>query len=84
MSEFWQDSLGVEKAFHESPSAPKTSASLLGPDGRIEGVVLTPSEYKKILYRSIKIPISDEELARRAKSKGVTTLAEIWKRLGVR
>jgi hypothetical protein len=42
-----------------------------------------PAElYKELVYGSIRIPYSDEEIARRRQEKGGRPLAEIWKSLG--
>jgi hypothetical protein len=42
-----------------------------------------PAElYKELMHGSIRIPYSDEEIARRRQEQGGRPLAEIWKRLG--
>ena len=55
---------------------------LCGPDGRVLGRYLPEEEYREILYGSVEIPYSEEEIARRRAERGGCTLAEIWKRLG--
>jgi len=50
--------------------------------GQVLGHCLPEAEYKKILYGSVQIPFSDDELARRRAQKGGCTLREIWDRVG--
>jgi hypothetical protein len=53
-----------------------------GADGRVLGRYLPEEEYREILYGSVEIPFSDEEIARFRAERGGCTLDEIWKRLG--
>jgi hypothetical protein len=39
-------------------------------------------EYKRLLYASFNLPLSDEEIERRLAETGGCTLDEIWKKLG--
>ena len=55
---------------------------LCGPDGRILGRYLPEDQYREILYGSVEIPYSDEEITRRRAETGGCSLEEIWKRLG--
>jgi hypothetical protein len=55
---------------------------LFGPDGQRLGRFLPESEYPKILYGSVDISLTDEELARRSAEPGGCSLDEIWKRVG--
>jgi hypothetical protein len=55
---------------------------LCAADGRILGRYLPEEEYRQILYGSVEIPFSDEEIARLRAEHGGCTLDEIWKRLG--
>jgi hypothetical protein len=55
---------------------------LCGADGRILGRYLPEEEYREILYGSVEIPYSDEEIARRRTETGGCSLEEIWKRVG--
>jgi hypothetical protein len=55
---------------------------LCGPDGKVLGRYLPEQEYRKILYASVVIPYSDEEIARRRAQRGGCSLEEIWKRVG--
>jgi hypothetical protein len=57
---------------------------LCGSDGRILGRFLPEDEYRAILYGSVEIPYTDEEIARRRAERGGCSLEEIWKRLGRR
>jgi hypothetical protein len=55
---------------------------LCGADGRILGRYLPENEYREIMYGSVEIPYSDEEIARLRAERGGCTLEEIWERLG--
>jgi hypothetical protein len=55
---------------------------LCAEDGRVLGRYLPEHEYREILYGSVEIPYSEEEIARRRAERGGCTLEEIWKRLG--
>ncbi len=46
------------------------------------GHYLPEQEYLKLLYASIEIPFSEEEIARRRAESGGCSLEDIWKRLG--
>jgi hypothetical protein len=52
------------------------------PDGKILGRFLPEDEYRAMLYESVEIPYSEEEIARFRAERGGSTLDEIWKRLG--
>jgi hypothetical protein len=58
------------------------SVELCDSDGKVLGHYLPAAEYKKILYGSIQIPLSDEEIARRRAQKGGFSLRDIWDRVG--
>ena len=52
-------------------------------DGRVVGHYLPEAEYKKILYgAAVRVPLSDEEIARRRAQTGGCSLREIWDRVG--
>jgi hypothetical protein len=51
-------------------------------NGQVVGHYLPEAEYKRILYASIKIPYSEEEIARRRAQTGGCSLREIWDRVG--
>jgi hypothetical protein len=55
---------------------------LCSADGRILGRYLPEEEYREILYGSVEIPYSEEEIARFRAERGGCSLEEIWKRLG--
>lgn len=57
---------------------------LCDPSGKVLGHFLPEEQYQKMLYASIKIPYSEEELARREAETGGSTLEEIWNKLGRR
>ncbi len=46
------------------------------------GYFLPAELYNALLYGSLRIPYSDEEMARRRQEKGGRHLTEIWERLG--
>ena len=50
--------------------------------GRTIGHFLPEEVYRKLLYSSVEIPLSEEEMERRRREKGGRSLAEIWKSLG--
>jgi hypothetical protein len=54
---------------------------LCGPDGKVLGRYLPEGEYREILYGSVEIPLSEEEIARRRAETGGCSLEEIWKRV---
>ena len=58
------------------------SIELCDADGKILGRYLPENAYREILYSSVEIPFSEEELASRRAEAGGCTLDEIWKRLG--
>jgi len=51
-------------------------------NGQILGHFLPEADYKKIVYGSLEIPFSDEEIARRRAQTGGCSLSEIWDRVG--
>jgi hypothetical protein len=52
--------------------------------GKPVGMYLPLEDYKKLLYRGVEIPLSEEEIEQRRKEPGGSSLQEIWKRLGVK
>jgi hypothetical protein len=58
------------------------AVELCDADGQILGRYLPEEQYREILYGSIEIPYSDEEIARRRAETGGCSLDEIWKRVG--
>lgn len=52
------------------------------PRGKVLGQFLPQAEYKRLLYASFGLPLSDEEIERRLAETGGCTLEEIWKKLG--
>jgi hypothetical protein len=58
--------------------------NLVDEAGEVVRVALTPEQYLRYLYKTVKVPISDEEIARRKSETGGSSLDEIWKRLGVK
>jgi hypothetical protein len=54
-------------------------------DGNTVGHFLPAADYRKLLYAAVNASckVSDEELDRRSKEGGGSSLAEFWKRMGV-
>jgi hypothetical protein len=50
---------------------------LLDESGQAVGHFLPPNVYQRLLYASVKIPFSEEEIERRRQTKGGRSLAEI-------
>jgi len=57
------------------------SLELCDDRGLVVGHFLPDEEYQKILYGSLTIPFSEEEVSRRRKESGGRELPEIWDRL---
>jgi hypothetical protein len=52
-------------------------------NGRTLGRFLPEDVYRKLLYASIKVPFTEEEIEQARKQKGTgCSLQEFWKRLG--
>lgn len=51
--------------------------------GKRVGIYLPWEEYRRLLYRDIEIPFSPEEIEQRRNEQGGSSLAEVWKRMGV-
>lgn len=52
--------------------------------GKTLGFFYPVVEEDKSIYANLKCPVSDEELERRSREESGSSLAEIWKRLGVK
>jgi hypothetical protein len=52
--------------------------------GKVVGRFLPEAEYQRLLYASIEIPYTSEEIDRRRHEKGGRPLAELWRELGVK
>jgi hypothetical protein len=48
------------------------------------GVYLPLETYKKLVLKSLEFPFSKEEIERMRSEKGGSSLADFWKRLGVK
>ena len=72
----------VDNALKQRLGGLGEAVELCGPDGRVLGRFLPEEEYRTILYGSVDIPLSDEEIARRRAETGGCSLNEIWKRVG--
>ncbi len=51
--------------------------------GNVVGHFVPAEEYYRMLCKTIEIPLSKEEIARRRQVKGGVSLDEIWNKLGV-
>jgi hypothetical protein len=72
----------VDDSLKEKLGGFDAPVELCGPDGRILGRYLPEREYRAILYGSVEIPYSDEEISRLRAERGGCSLEEIWNRLG--
>jgi hypothetical protein len=72
----------IDQALQQKLGGLNQSVELCSPDGQILGRFLPESEYRELLYGSLEIPYSDEEIARFRAERGGCSLEEIWKRLG--
>ena len=52
--------------------------------GNVVGLFVPKEEYYRMLCKTIEIPHSKEEIARRRQEKGGCSLEDIWKKLGVK
>jgi hypothetical protein len=50
---------------------------LVGESGETLGYCVPAAEYNRLLYASVKIPFTDEEIERRMQEKGGRSLGEI-------
>ena len=74
----------VDESLQQRLGGLSEPVELCGADGRILGRFLPEDEYRAILYGSVEIPYTDEEIAKRRAERGGCSLEEIWKRLGRR
>jgi hypothetical protein len=72
----------VDQALQQKLGGLNQSIELCSPDGRILGRFLPEKEYRDMLYGSVEIPFSEEEIARRRAETGGCSLEDIWKRVG--
>ena len=72
----------VDQSLKEKLGGLGESVELCGPDGRILGRFLPEDEYRQMLYGSVEIPYSEEEIARRRAQTGGCSLQDIWDRVG--
>jgi hypothetical protein len=72
----------VDQALRQKLGGLSEPLELCDADGKVLGHFLPEAEDKKMLYGSVEIPYSDEEIARLRAERGGCSLEEIWKRLG--
>jgi hypothetical protein len=72
----------IDESLEKRLGGLKQAVELCGSDGQIVGRYLPEEEYHKILYGAVKIPYSDEEIARFRAERVGCSLEDIWKRLG--
>jgi len=72
----------IDQVLQQKLGGLNQSVELCDADGKILGRFLPEKEYHEMLYGSVEIPFSEEELARRRAETGGCSLEEIWKRLG--
>jgi hypothetical protein len=71
----------VDESLKQKLGGLNEPVELCSADGQILGRYLPEGEYREILYGSVEIPFSDEEIARFRAERGGCSLEEIWKRL---
>jgi hypothetical protein len=67
----------VDQALRAKLNGLADHVELLDESGETLGYCLSAAEYNRLLYASVKIPFSDEEIAQRMQEKGGRSLAEI-------
>jgi hypothetical protein len=67
----------VDPALRAKLNGLASEVELLDESGETLGYCLPLTEYNRLLYASVKIPFSEEEIARRRQEKGGRSLAEI-------
>ena len=72
----------VDQALQQKLDALNQSVELCSPDGKILGRFIPEQEYRELLYNTVEIPFSEEEIARRRSETGGCSLEEIWKHVG--
>jgi hypothetical protein len=72
----------VDQALRQKLGGLDESVELCDVDGTVLGHYLPEAEYRKMLYGSVEIPYSNEEIARRRAQTGGCSLREIWDRVG--
>jgi hypothetical protein len=60
----------------------KTDVELCDPAGQLVGYVISPDEYRRLLYLRASGRHTDEDIQRLRRQTGGRPLAEIWKGLG--
>lgn len=80
--EFTMTQVTVDESLKQRLGGLDEAVELCGPDGKVVGRYLPEGEYRAMLYSSVEIPFSDEEIARRRSETGGCSLEEIWKRVG--
>jgi hypothetical protein len=51
--------------------------------GKVLGFFLPPALYKKLVYKNVAVPFTEEELNQFRQSGGGCSLAEFWQKMGV-
>ena len=72
----------VDQSLKQMLGGLENPIELCGPDGNVVGRYLPEAEYKKILYGTLQIPYSDDEITRRRAQTGGSSLEDIWRRVG--
>jgi hypothetical protein len=50
--------------------------------GKVLGFFLSPALYKKLVYKNVDVPFSEEELQQFRQSGDGCSLAEFWQKMG--
>jgi hypothetical protein len=72
----------VDQALMQKLGGLSEAVKLCDSDGKVLGHYLPEAQYRELLYGSIEMPYSDEEIARFRAERGGCSLEEIWKRVG--
>jgi hypothetical protein len=72
----------VDQVLRQKLGGMNEPIELCDAEGHVLGHYLPEADYKKILYGSVEIPFTEEEIARRRAQTGGCTLQEIWDRVG--
>jgi len=72
----------VDQALRQKLGGMAEPVELRDANGQVVGHYLPEAEYKKLLYASVQVPLSEEEIARRRAETGGCSLQEIWDRVG--
>ncbi len=65
-------------------AASRFATLICAEDGKPLGFFLPPEIYKRLVYRNVEIPFSEEDLENRGQMAGGISLKQMWERMGNR